>query len=691
MGKGSSKGHTPREAKDNLKSTQLLSVIDAISEGPVEGPVDGLKSVLLNSTPVLDTEGNTNISGVTVVFRAGEQEQTPPEGFESSGSETVLGTEVKYDTPITRTITSANIDRLRFTFGVQALVETTSKGDRNPSEVRLLVQIQRNGGWVTEKDITIKGKTTSQYLASVVVDNLPPRPFNIRIGKTHLAQELWTQIDNGQLAPDLTEIRTSITDVSNEITQTVNKKLEDQSAAIQQIQKVQVDTNNNLNSMWAVKLQQMQDGRLYIAGNSAQAAADSQTASANSATAAKKSETNAKNSEAAAKSSETNAKASETNAKSSETNAAKSAADALNYRNQAQLIVGDNIGLGSAPRDCPDISGNPSGYIGFMRIMSNAKGFPSIASGESSLTGFISQVDGTPAYTGVFQGWATRSLYTYRWNPTIGPQWTRHARKDEVIRFQRSSDTRTIILSTDVQADGCYLQVDADGQWGAFNPKAGRWQPLAVAQGGTGANDASTARSKLEVMFEAKTGLDANTNLNDIKGTTAGFYYQPMSANAKPELNYPIQLAGALLVQRTGANGSDGCIQSYFVYNNSSILYRRIYTSTQGWSVWKKIVLTERIEEGESTTYVYSNYSPSAPRLQVSTSGLWGCHNGSSWVPLPIGQGGTNAATVDGARTNLGLGRNNSPQLNSLFLDRYSDSTNTYTSSGILHTRLLAT
>ncbi|SQM39729.1 phage attachment tail tip protein J [Escherichia coli] len=205
MGKGSSKGHTPREAKDNLKSTQLLSVIDAISEGPIEGPVEGLKSVLLNSTPVLDSEGNTNISGVTVVFRAGEQEQTPPEGFESSGSETVLGTEVKYDTPITRTITSANIDRLRFTFGVQALVETTSKGDRNPSEVRLLVQIQRNGGWVTEKDITIKGKTTSQYLASVVVDNLPPRPFNIRMRRM-TPDSTTDQLQNKTLWSSYTEI-----------------------------------------------------------------------------------------------------------------------------------------------------------------------------------------------------------------------------------------------------------------------------------------------------------------------------------------------------------------------------------------------------------------------------------------------------------------------------------------------------
>ncbi|HHE7902318.1 TPA: prophage tail fiber N-terminal domain-containing protein, partial [Escherichia coli] len=265
------------------------------------------------------------------------------------------------------------------------------------------------------------------------------------------------------------------------------------------------------------------------ADNSAQAAADSQTASANSATAAKKSETNAKNSEAAAKSSETNAKASETNAKSSETNAAKSAADALNYRNQAQVIVGDNIGLGSAPRDCPDISGNPSGYIGFMRIMSNAKGFPSIASGESSLTGFISQVDGTPAYTGVFQGWATRSLYTYRWNPTTGPQWTRHARKNEV----------------------------------------------------------------------------------------------------------------------------------------------------------------DRLDQWNSETWLYNH--DKSMRLGL-TGSTWGCYSDTQkkWIPLDVSHGGTGAATIDGARTNLGLGRDNSPQLNSLFLDRYSDSTGAYTTGGMLHTRLLA-
>ncbi|EQA2038272.1 prophage tail fiber N-terminal domain-containing protein, partial [Escherichia coli] len=230
------------------------------------------------------------------------------------------------------------------------------------------------------------------------------------------------------------------------------------------------------------------------ADNSAQAAADSQTASANSATAAKKSETNAKNSEAAAKSSETNAKASETNAKSSEINAAKSAADALNYRNQAQVIVGDNIGLGSAPRDCPDISGNPSGYIGFMRIMSNAKGFPSIAFGESSLTGFISQVDGTPAYTGVFQGWATRSLYTYRWNPTTGPQWTRHARKNEVDRLDQWN-SETWLYNHDKS-----MRLGLTGStWGCYSDTQKKWIPLDVSHGGTGANSLDDAKTNLQI------------------------------------------------------------------------------------------------------------------------------------------------------------------------------------------------
>ncbi|HHU8697602.1 TPA: phage attachment tail tip protein J, partial [Escherichia coli] len=193
------------EAKDNLKSTQMMSVIDAIGEGPIEGPVKGLQSILVNKTPLTDTDGNPVIHGVTAVWRAGEQEQTPPEGFESSGAETGLGVEVTKAKPVTRTITSANIDRLRVTFGVQSLVQTTSKGDRNPTSVRLLIQLQRNGNWVTEKDVTINGKTTSQFLASVILDNLPPRPFNIRMVR-ETADSTTDQLQNKTLWSSYTEI-----------------------------------------------------------------------------------------------------------------------------------------------------------------------------------------------------------------------------------------------------------------------------------------------------------------------------------------------------------------------------------------------------------------------------------------------------------------------------------------------------
>ncbi|EFK5775353.1 host specificity protein J, partial [Escherichia coli] len=91
------------------------------------------------------------------------------------------------------------------TFGVQSLLETTSKGDRNPSSVRLLIQLQRNGNWVTEKDVTINGKTTSQFLASVILDNLPPRPFNIRMVR-ETADSTTDQLQNRTLWSSYTEI-----------------------------------------------------------------------------------------------------------------------------------------------------------------------------------------------------------------------------------------------------------------------------------------------------------------------------------------------------------------------------------------------------------------------------------------------------------------------------------------------------
>ncbi|HAN1805646.1 TPA: host specificity protein J [Salmonella enterica] len=181
MGKGGGSSKTPHEAPDDLKSSQVLTVVDAICEGPIEGPVDGLKSVRINKTPVLDRDGNAMVHGVTVVYRVGEDEQTAMEGFEDSGAETLLGVEVKKSEPVTRTITAKTLDRLRFTFGVQSLASTSTKGDRNPTSIQMLIQFRRDGLWRTERDIIITGKTTTQFLASVVIDDLPPRPFEVRM------------------------------------------------------------------------------------------------------------------------------------------------------------------------------------------------------------------------------------------------------------------------------------------------------------------------------------------------------------------------------------------------------------------------------------------------------------------------------------------------------------------------------
>ncbi|WP_283125255.1 TipJ family phage tail tip protein [Providencia stuartii] len=182
MGKGGGKQHTPYEAPNDLTSRQKLSIIDLVSEGPIEGPVGDLQGVFLNDTPVIDQSGNSNVNGMTAQWVSGTLEQPPLEGFASSSSETPVGVEVKKSTPVTRTITSRNIDRLRLTFGTQALVEVKDNGDRVGTSVELQIQVQRNGAWVTEKNVTIRGKrSNSPYLMAVVIDKLPPPPFGVRI------------------------------------------------------------------------------------------------------------------------------------------------------------------------------------------------------------------------------------------------------------------------------------------------------------------------------------------------------------------------------------------------------------------------------------------------------------------------------------------------------------------------------
>lgn len=317
----------------------------------------------------------------------------------------------------------------------------------------------------------------------------------------------------------------------------------------------------------------------------AQKTESDKNAAAASKTAAAKSATAAKASQDAAKASETAASKSKTAAATSATNAAKSAADALNYRNQAQGIVGTDIGLGANHRDWPDCN-DPTGYIGFCRAAAKAKNFPSIASGELYLVGWLSHGDGA-TINGCFVGTATRSLYTYSYNDADkSVAWTRHARKDDVSRLYNNSDETRLYAGKSTN----YLFI-SNAEWGARTESGPL--PLGLNYGGTGGGNAGQARTNLEVMYEKKSDL-GSTDINTLTGEYSGFYYQGLSTNATTARGYPVSSAGALLVIRNNANGNAGCTQLYFPYNaTTGTFYMRQHiiqssSSDWEWTAWKK-------------------------------------------------------------------------------------------------------
>ncbi len=184
----------------------------------------------------------------------------------------------------------------------------------------------------------------------------------------------------------------------------------------------------------------------------------------------------------------------------------------------SSAIDGSNIGLGPEPRDCTDISGDPSSYVGFLRIKETTNGFPSVAAGESFLSGFICQRDGTPSYTGVFVGWATRSLYTYTWVATSGPNWTRHARKNEVDRLvQRTGETRVCSQNANK-----FLTVYDSGSWGYYDSESSKWLPLPILAGGTGATSLDDAKTNLQIP---EGGLSKTITISAPSGMEDGKYY----------------------------------------------------------------------------------------------------------------------------------------------------------------------
>lgn len=184
MGSGGGGGSTPKLLDDNLKSKQFLRVLDLISEGPIYGPVDQnhLSSFMLNKTPVTDSSGNATINGVSVAWRPGTATQTPINGFNAIEATTVVNADVTQATPLVRTVTDNDVDRIRMNIGVSALVQQDTKGNQDYTSVTMVIETRvGNGAWQIQKTVTIDGKQSGEYLEAHLFDAPETKPFDIRL------------------------------------------------------------------------------------------------------------------------------------------------------------------------------------------------------------------------------------------------------------------------------------------------------------------------------------------------------------------------------------------------------------------------------------------------------------------------------------------------------------------------------
>lgn len=275
------------------------------------------------------------------------------------------------------------------------------------------------------------------------------------------------------------------------------------------------------------------------------------------------------------------------------------------------------------------------GYAGHIVMDEKATvQFPDVARGEGTLNGFVSKVvetDTSNVYEAIMQGGKTGAIYTIRVSEEEHRAVChRHALKSELNRYDQANPSRTVIHSGTDIGNVPYLQLDTSGRWGVWNPATQNWQPLAVEQGGTGVRDVATFRRNFAVFHRSHTALEANFNINNLKGNDAGIYYQPMSALATAANGYPCQQAGVLIVLQNNANGFDGCRQEYHPFNSEDTYYSRLYNAGEGvwqsWVTWARPVNTNNFREwiglGAGNTPTFYNLQLRSASNNVGPSGI---------------------------------------------------------------------
>lgn len=208
VGAKGSESRSPVEAPNTLKSVALARIVDLVSEGPIFGLTNGLKSVYLDETPVENADGSRNFTNFQVDYRLGTPDQDYMKGFSAVENEIAVGVELKQEAPFIRSFTNTNIDALRIRLSVPALSRTNREnGDINGHIIYYAIAISTDGGpYVTVENNAFNGKTMSKYERDSRID-LPKAQngWNLRITRL-------TANANSAEYNDLTQIE-SITEI----------------------------------------------------------------------------------------------------------------------------------------------------------------------------------------------------------------------------------------------------------------------------------------------------------------------------------------------------------------------------------------------------------------------------------------------------------------------------------------------
>jgi predicted phage tail protein len=207
-GKSGGGSHTPTEADDSLQSVQFASVLDLISEGEIQGLDDGFYSIFLEDTPLRSADGSYNFSDFSISTRNGTQTQTHISAGDlgAAQSENAVNAEVANGSPVTRSITDTDVDRVRVTLTIPSLRIVEDDGDITGHQVSIKIQVQYNGGGFNDViSDTIKGKSSARYQRDYMITLSGAFPVDIRMVRVS-ANETSTRRASSTIFQAYTEI-----------------------------------------------------------------------------------------------------------------------------------------------------------------------------------------------------------------------------------------------------------------------------------------------------------------------------------------------------------------------------------------------------------------------------------------------------------------------------------------------------